>query len=128
MRERNACPRRTAYQLLGVDHLAGTCLVRKGLNYRYPSEGSLRVPAGRSGCQSTEACGLSVSEIINSTPRLQAGGGGDARRHHAETAGFMATATKSLYGTGDGGGSLEERVGRNKFYNDRSGSDVAFRR
>ena len=40
----------------------------------------------------------------------------------------MANATKSLYGTAEGGGTLEERVGRRKFFNDRSGNDVAFRR
>lgn len=40
----------------------------------------------------------------------------------------MTNTTKSLYGTVEDGGSLADRVTRNKFFNDRSGSDVAFRR
>ncbi len=49
-------------------------------------------------------------------------------RHHSETAGFMEVATKQVYGTASGGGSMAERVGRRKFFNDRTGTDNAFRR
>ena len=59
---------------------------------------------------------------------MATGAGGEARRHHAQTAEFMSSTTKVLYGTGEDGGSLADRVTRNKFFNDRSGSDVAFRR
>jgi hypothetical protein len=40
----------------------------------------------------------------------------------------MEVATKQVYGTASGGGSMAERVGRRKFFNDRTGSDNAFRR
>ncbi len=40
----------------------------------------------------------------------------------------MEVATKQVYGTASGGGSMAERVGRRKFFNDRTGTDNAFRR
>jgi len=57
-----------------------------------------------------------------------AAGAPSGARHHSETAGFMEVATKQVYGTASGGGSMAERVGRRKFFNDRTGTDNAFRR
>ncbi|KAK9808797.1 hypothetical protein WJX72_003833 [[Myrmecia] bisecta] len=48
-------------------------------------------------------------------------------RHHSNTAAFLKQATKEVYGTAGEGASLEDRVGRRKFYADNSGS-AAFRR
>jgi len=48
--------------------------------------------------------------------------------HHSDTAGFLRAATREVYGAA-GGGSLAERVGRQKFYTDRGGEGAAaFRR
>lgn len=40
--------------------------------------------------------------------------------HHTDTDRFMKTVTKDVYGAEAGGGTLEERVARRKYYNDRS--------
>lgn len=54
--------------------------------------------------------------------------GGERGAHHADTAGFLQAATREAYGAA-GGGSLAERVGRQKFYTDRGGEGTAvFRR
>lgn len=39
-------------------------------------------------------------------------------RHHTDTAQFLAKASKDVYGT-TAGGSLEDRVGRRKFFSER---------
>jgi len=56
------------------------------------------------------------------------GTGGE--RHHTDTDRFMKTVTKDVYGA-EGGGSLEERVARRKYYNERGVGSTdrnAFRR
>ena len=40
---------------------------------------------------------------------------------------FMKTATRELYGTGQGG-SVEDQIGRRKFYSERRSDQAAFRR
>lgn len=51
----------------------------------------------------------------------------EGARHHTDTASFLQTATKDVYGTTKGG-SLEDTVGRRAYFNDRSGSAAAFKK
>lgn len=44
---------------------------------------------------------------------------GGRTAHHTDTERFMKTVTKDVYGAEAGGGSLEERVARRKYYNER---------
>ncbi len=74
-----------------------------------------------------ESMPLLPAHWVDAAPSLFTGAPSGAR-HHSETAGFMEVATKQVYGTASGGGSMAERVGRRKFFNDRTGSDNAFRR
>lgn len=50
-------------------------------------------------------------------------------RQHGDGAAFLQAASKDVYGTG-AGGSLEDRVGRRKFFSDRreGGGGAAFRK
>ena len=45
-------------------------------------------------------------------------------RHHSSTAAFLQAATKDVYGAAAGGGapSLQDAVGRRKFFSDRTGA------
>lgn len=72
-----------------------------------------------------------VSLLIQLPANCTAEAEGEAgQRHHAEAAKFMKNAEKEIYGTsGNNGGSLQDRVTRQKYYIDRKPDDSnAFRR
>ena len=45
----------------------------------------------------------------------------DEERHAAKAAAFLKTATQETYGAGGEAASLADRVGRRKYYSERSG-------
>lgn len=64
--------------------------------------------------------------LLHCTPDAEGEAG---QRHHAEAAKFMKNVQKEIYGTSGDGGTLQERVTRQKYYIDRKPDDSnAFRR
>jgi hypothetical protein len=67
-------------------------------------------------CPMSLSCATKSQQIsAGSAPRAEEK---HAQRHHSDTAQFLAKASKDVYGT-TAGGSLEDRVGRRKFYSER---------
>ena len=54
---------------------------------------------------------------------------GKGRGESSKHGHFMKTATRELYGAEGGGGSVQDQIGRRKYYSERGASDkAAFRR
>lgn len=51
----------------------------------------------------------------------------EADRHHKDRTDFMKNATRELYG-GENAGSVEDQVGRRKYYSEHRSDHAAFRR
>lgn len=81
--------------------------------------------AARASSLSTAAPSNTQQPALPFVPLAEAEHGA---RHHSDTAAFLQTATKDVYGASQGGASLADAVGRRAAFSDRRDAGAAFRR